>query len=874
MRRSKLTVILIGCTAFAISVWPSSLFANDDLAEVAQFVNRYCISCHGLESQEADRRFDSLNVEAVAEDQEEIWHEILDRLNLADMPPEDAERQPSDEERIEIADKLTGILSSAQDRHREQQTSYRRLNRDEYDRAIRDVLGLENMLQDPTANFPPDESADHFRNVGDALVMSDILLTRYLEASDEYLREARHRAAVQAKVRTWSFEAPFCRNMPNPDGQDRPGEFQHIRENATDNFGYLWLQRLRQGVPVSGRYRIRVTAAAINRDYPYKEEIIRVPREDPLRMSIVAGDVRAGDMATNNSTDRVLAAFDVPDNTPHTFEATVWLDQHYQPRFGFPNGPVRIKYMRHRLLHEHRDSFPRFIEDHVHVFHSMHPDYDPTSAPELQKAFLDEQERKKAAGLAYDVFGVAHRMHTDAAWIQFYKEYQGPRIRVFDVELEGPLPPSDGDSEVSHHFFPSSDVSDDEARRLLTEFAARAYRRPVEEAELKPILNLYDHQRAASASTLDALQIGYQSILCSPAFLYHRTSTGPLDDFELASRLSFFLWAMPPDEQLRQLAAEGMLSDPDVLKQQANRLLDDPRSDNLVATFLNSCLQLSKLGKMLPDRVEHPAYYNEQLETAMRRETHEYIADALRRDAEISVLIDSDYSFINSSLARLYEIPGVEGHEFRRIKLEDRRRGGLLGHASVLTATANGIDTSPVIRGIWVLESLLGTPPSPPPADVEPLEPDIRGATTVRDRLAKHRHVATCNNCHRRIDPPGFALESFDELGKYRTHYDVPGRRRQKGPQIDSTGQLSSGESFTDIVGFKALLMEQVDLVTKNVATKLLVLATGRLDDPTDRADILHLMQGIADGQGKDIGKDIGLRTLVHKVIQSDAFAR
>jgi hypothetical protein len=421
------------------------------------------------------------------------------------------------------------------------------------------------------------------------------------------------------------------------------------------------------------------------------------------------------------------------------------------------------------------------------------------------------------------------------------------------------------------------ELDDDLAAKLITKFASHAYRHPAHLGEYAPILEFYESQRAVEMSPAEALELSYQAILCSPGFLYHRTKQGVLSDHEIASRLSFFLWSSPPDKQLRDLADQGILGQSTNLKAQAERLLNDPRSARMVASFTDAWLQLSKLGTMLPDRVEHPGYYNERLEEAMRTETRLFVSDAIKHDLGVEVFVDSDHSFLNSSLARLYGVSGVEGHEFQRVKFSDRRRGGLLGQASVLTASANGIDTSPVLRGVWVMECLLGTPPSPPPPDIEPLEPDIRGAKTIRDQLAKHRDVATCNNCHRRIDPPGFALESFDEIGRFRSHYMHGATGERQGLAVDPSGKLSSGEPFSDVGELKSLLLKRLDLVAHNVARKLLVQATGRIDDANDNADVIRLVQEATGSYNKEnsrIRGSVGMRTLIHSLIQSDAFRR
>ncbi len=844
-------------------------YGQDDLANIRGFVNKYCVSCHGTESQEGDRRFDMLSSVTIEPKQSEAWHEILDRLNLADMPPEDAKLQPTDAQRLAMSQQLTRLLVNAKNSEpAKPQTVLRRLNRDEYDAAMRSVLGLETMLDDPTTEFTPDQNVDHFRNIGDTLVLSDVLLTNYLDASRRYLNHAIANSQAKTPTQTRNFSAPFCRSMPNPDGQDRPGEYQHLRENATDKHGYLWLSKMGHGLPASGWYEVRVRAEAIDRDHPYRDNIINTSRQDPLQLAIVATDTSAGDMYNNNPTDKTLAVIDVADNDPQWYTITKWFDQGYTPRLSFPNGPAKIKYMRHKLMRQHRELFPTFLRDRVHVFATMHPDYDKVEGPKLEKAFLAEQDRLKAAGKPYDTFGTAHRMHTEEAWMDFYSEYRGPRLRIHEVQVKGPLARETAEQKAVASFFPHSKPTTAAAEKLINQFATRAFRRPATVKATKPILKLYLKQLEAGHEHIDAIRVAYQALLCSPEFLYHRTQKGPLHQHDLASRLSFFLWSAPPDTELRQLADEGKLNDPATLRAQTERLLRDERSAGMIASFTDAWLQLDKLGTMLPSHSEHPRYFNDRLEESMRTETRTYIADAIKRDLGVSVLIDSDYSFLNASLARLYGVQGVEGSHVRRVALNDPRRGGLLGQASILTATANGIDTSPVLRGVWVLECLLGTPPSPPPPDIEPLEPDTRGTTTIREQLTAHREVATCAACHSRIDPPGFALESFDEIGQFRKNYLLDGAWRRQGPEVDPSGKLPSGETFDDIVQLKQHLMKRLDLVKRNLASKLLVHATGRLDDPFDKTSVLKLLQSHANQN------DVGIRTLIHSIVQSEAFAR
>jgi hypothetical protein len=851
--------------------------ANAARIETANaFVQKYCVECHGPTSQEADRRFDQL-IEAQnlisnqpVEDREQ-WSEILDRLNLGDMPPADAPVQPTADERLKIIDLLTNQLSQRSDSDESKSTILRRMNRMEYDASVRQLLGLEKMLADPTSNFSPDETNEGFTNVGDSLVFSDFLLNQYLAAADQYLTAAVESASQSTKDFERTFHPPFFREGNVNDGLNVDGEYQHIRENATDRGGFLWMQKLRRGVPSSGYYKIRINATAINRQHPYRPEILNVPKSDPLVLSIVAANAaNSKNPTTNHATDRTLATFELADDSPEWYEATVWIDKGYLVKLGYPNGPRQIKFKRHHLMRAHGDTFPRFLSEHCPVFHDMHPDYDSKTAPAMVSKFLAQQEALREAGKPYAVFGVAHLIHTTEAWKTFYAEYQGPRIRVFEIQIIGlkSTPPTDHIAALI-----DKSLDDQKAIAAIGTFATRAARRPMSQEQLKPILDLY-HSAKSKSNPNEALRLAFKAVLCSPWFIYHRNQSGPLDNYDLASRLSFFLTAGPPDEQLLKLATQGKLSEADVLRKETDRLLKSEHSRRFVSNFANSWLKLSKLGSMLPDFHEHPAYYNEQLEEAMREETTLFLHDAIEKDRDIDWLIDADQSFINAPLARLYGLEGVDHLELKPFKFsptQQKQRGGLLGQASVLTASANGIDTSPVIRGVWVLESILGTPPSPPPPDIEPLEPDTRGATTIREQLVKHRNVESCNHCHRRIDPLGFALESFDEIGRYRSRYLV---NKKKFVKIETAGKLPSGESFSDIGQLKKVLSTKTNLLSKNLATKLLIQATGRTHDPSDAADVLAICKLASNGQSQSKTPSVGIRSLIHQVIQSPAFRR
>ena len=353
--------------------------------------------------------------------------------------------------------------------------------------------------------------------------------------------------------------------------------------------------------------------------------------------------------------------------------------------------------------------------------------------------------------------------------------------------------------------------------------------------------------------------MGLKAILCSPNFLYLYENEGQLDDYALASKLSYFLWSSLPDEELFNLAKKKRLHKPDVLRAQINRMLQDEKAQAFVENFTERWLALYKIGEMPPDPRNFRLYYQANLEDAIKKETHAFFQHILDKNMSIAHFIDSDFTFVNRDLSLLYKIEGVEGREFRKVKLNDPQRGGLLGHASVLTATSNGIETSPVVRGVWVLENMLGITPPPPLPDIEPLEPDIRGSTTIRQQLANHRNIATCNECHRHIDPLGFALENYNPIGAWRSGYGP------KKPKIDVSDVLSDGSKFDDLVGFKKILMGKKDQFARCLTEKMLTYATGRTLEATDRPEVDRIVHNLKT-QG------YGLKDLVMLVATSEPF--
>src|SRR5947207_12107954 len=374
---------------------------------------------------------------------------------------------------------------------------------------------------------------------------------------------------------------------------------------------------------------------------------------------------------------------------------------------------------------------------------------------------------------------------------------------------------------------------------------------------------------------------GYTGVLCSPEFICLEEKPGHLDDYALASRLSYFLWNSAPDDELRALAARGELQKPDVLRAESERLLCNPKSRQFVDAFLDYWLDLRKMLATAPDADLYGDYYLDDLLTeSAQAETQLFFAELLRKDLLARNVVASDFAMLNERLAAHYGLPPVQGVALRRTPLpKDSPCGGLMTQAAVLKVTANGTTTSPVVRGAWIMERILGQKPPPQPASVPAIDPDIRGAVTIRQQLEKHRTLETCNACHAKIDPAGFALESFDVMGGWRERYraegdGAPAKGIAKSGQkfafhyaqpVDASGELPDGRKFRDIREFKQLLLDNEEQVARNLARQLIVYATGAPIRFSDRPAIGKIL-----ANSRSTG--YGVRTLVHEIVQSELF--
>jgi hypothetical protein len=511
----------------------------------------------------------------------------------------------------------------------------------------------------------------------------------------------------------------------------------------------------------------------------------------------------------------------------------------------------------------------------------------PADEPTVTE-FVDHIEARSTIRLLPFDLATAHVVNPIGA-----DKYEGPGLAIQWIEVEGPLheewPPKShrqllGDlrqqsfphQQIAGYVEVVSENAHEDAKRVLTSFARRAFRRPVLDDDVMPLLEIVQERLDAGETFELSLRAGLKGVLVSPRFLFLDEVPGRLDDYSLASRLSYFLWSTMPDEELLALAKRGNLGDPNTLQHQVERLLDSPKAAAFTENFLGQWLGLRLIDFTEPDRLLYPEF-DDMLKAAMLREAQEFFDEVLRRDLPVTNFVDSDFTFLNERLARHYGIPDVQGHALHKVALSaDSHRGGVMTMAAVLKVTANGTSTSPVVRGAWVMDRILGTPPKPPPPNVAAVDPDIRGTTTIREQLAKHRQIESCAACHSQIDPPGFALENFDVIGGWRENYrsvgngepvTIDGQRMHylNGPPVDPADQLHDGRRFQNIDDLKRLLLQDEDQLTRALATRLVTYATGRVPDATDEPKLESLVRKLKDRQG-------GVRTLIHEIVASDLF--
>ena len=817
------------------------------------FLKAHCIACHGPEKQKGDLRFDRLGTDLSDLQTLEAWQGILDQLNLGEMPPK-KQPQPPFEETANVIKGLTSTLQTAYAERKSTggQAVIRRLNKFELRNTLRDLFYIKHPDFDPTVvsglydfngngvtahktieptrSFQDDEEAEGFDNIGQQLVMSDFLLKMLIGAGEEVIEMATQDEA-QKPFEPETFTAPICTKTL---AGGSLGKYQRDKAEPYDEIFQRWDRYNRIGPDkyVGGmrrpaNYRITVEVSAHNSkqgswgNWTIREGgLIHQGRQSPDELFEIGLYLQRFEHSRGPRHHRIKRWTLPGDGRKRTFSFETWIDNPWSTWIGWENGP----WFRHNAWHI--------------LLEQWYPE-------EYEKIDRKQKDFKK-----------------QVAEVLFKKGYLGPTLRVHSYRIEalpGEWPPK------SHTaLYGTGSIEEADLQKLFHAFAERAYRRPVELDEMDSFVDLAKQLVADGNSKQEAMKAAYVAILCSPDFIYLRQNSGKLNDFALASRLSYFLWSSMPDEELMKLAREGKLSDGNELRRQTERMLKNPKAAAFTRHFPERWLKLYELGLMEPDK-RGPFGHYFRVKDYLVPQVDAFFRDVLENNGPIRHFIDSDYTFMNQLLGELIYNQKVIGETFRKVKLEDGRRGGLLTMPAVMTVTANGVDTSPIVRGVYVLENILGTPPPPPPPDVEPLSPDLRGVKTLKEQLAVHRNQEACMSCHEKIDPMGYALESFDPIGRWRDHYPKVDKKAKQDPPIDTAAVLASGREVKDLLGFKAMLLERESQVAHCLTEKMLTYATGRLLEAGDRGEIDQITAELKKGGNR-------LRDLVHLIVQSRIF--
>jgi hypothetical protein len=806
-------------TIFVLAVAMTSTASSAVAAELDGFLQQHCVKCHGEKKPKGDLRLDTLKWQPTDAENVETWQAIVDRLDDEEMPPEKAP-QPTATARAKVLLLLRTRIAAAAVDNGSRQVVLRRLNRAQYRNTIRDLLKVDVDVVDPTEAFPADDKKEGFDNLGEALQMSDFLLRQYLTVARTVIDRATF-VGEQPESQTYKLGDAKSRALNFKVGGNDPDRdyvvlYQNDERAPGDPRGQSFINS-REGATHDGWYEFIFDVESKGRGNLGKElgqqsrNDWQVYRAEDLHRFEVYLTAPSATSQIQTRPRHLVAAIDLPDNQRQTIKRRYWIPKGWRMEMGFGNGFGS--------------------SNTLNLLQILDPKFDREAFEKLPKK---EQRGKYGGKLIIDLI----------------EKRDAPRIVVHNVVETGPhydqWPPQ------SHNIVygqPGQSKAE-----VIREFAVRAFRRPVTDEQIEPFVRLAE-------KSPEGLRTGIEAILCSPRFLYLSERRDQLDEYAIASRLSYFLWNSPPDDALMDDAAKGRLRDQKILRSHVDRMLADSRSDEFVESFVWSWLHLQNTIEMAPDPMKFYEYHRNRIGEAMTAETNKFFRHLLNENLPLSNFIDSDFAFVNADLGRHYGMVGMVNTtaEFQRVSLKDSgRRGGLLGQASVLTTSANGVDTSPVVRGIWILENLLGTPPSPPPPGVEVPEPDARGELTVRQLYAKHRTVASCNDCHKKIDPLGFALENFDAVGGWRTKYE-------SGHAIDPSGQMPNGEKFKDVTGLKQIMASNLDQFSRNLTHKLMTYATGRTMSVADRPVLDRIvMQSKKDGDG--------FRDLIKLIVTSEVF--
>ena len=845
-------------------------------ADMESFLGKHCLDCHDSTTRKgkldlSQGKPDLANPEAFAR-----WVKVFDKIDRNEMPPPKRVR-PSRAEIEEVLPLLKKQLVEADQRKSGEgrRTILRRLTRSEYENTIRDLFDLSGIALQ--GDLPADGMAHGFDKNSDSLDISHVNMAKYIQAAEQALDMAiatrPSPPTVQKRRMSLANRGGFVAHVVlNGDGvllRDKlpdpnfppAGEQNHIDEGAHERMGTFqtgssvglfrhedesFSPYLIEHVTIyPGSYRLSTSLWRFHWD---KGKVLPSRGTESARLSVVqlTGDGRGG-----QHPSRVLGYYDAPSIQSLMHHEKVWLNAN--EIIGFNAASLAPAFNYSRKGRAMAFTGPGIACDFVEVEGPFHDQWPP----------------------------MGHRaLFGDLPLKEFISPGQSkvrPPVRQKTRQLGAAMNRPDPDVGL---FTVQSDKPEEDSDRLLGQFLPKAFRRPVDPEVRKGYVNKVKERLAAGDCFETAMRWAYRAALCSPDFLFHYEPVGRLDDHALACRISYLLWNSLPDQPLRDLANSGKLRDPVVLQGQVERMLTDAKSQRFVEDFLGQWLKLRQIAATDPDKKLYPEF-SSYLQDSMVGETRGYFRELLDRNLGAEFLVRSNFVMINSVLAKHYGIPGVTSSKIHKVKLPaDCPRGGFLTQAAILKITSNGTTTSPVPRGAMVLERILGQPPEPPPPNITAIEPDVRGTQTIRQQLQKHRADPACASCHDKMDPPGFALESFDVIGGFRNRYRSIGAgdpaprgwidpflaiNFKLGPTVDPSGVLPDGRSFDGIKKYQEILAADAKGLLRNLAEQFVVYGVGRPLSFGDRPQIDTIVS-------KTMNKGGGIRTVVHEMIQSDLF--
>jgi len=835
------------------------------------------LECHDDLSAEAD--LDLLSLDFSPDDSKNLkrWIRIFDRVKTGEMPPEEEPRPQAEELEKFLADLQTPLIDSDEKRIAELgRARVRRLNRGEFETALTDIFRMPFHVRE---ELPEDARSHGFPTVGEALNVSSVQIEAYLNTLDRVFDRV---TTLYEKPIRRTHRLTFLENVDFMQVHRKGGPFL-IQEDgvaifATEKFSHLKAGLSQWTAPHTGRYRVKISTYAIRSN-------------EPVIVSLRAGGV--GHQESNHVPHEFLKHMPVVEGEPQVFEWEGWLERGHFLHV-YPTSLPAMRFAgKKEELQQHRYTGPAAVIQWVDVDGPIIDQW----PPEHHRALWGDVPTKEIPAAMQNKDPIEHLDHPPSRIAQprmtrLEKPDKGSGNKwIYDPEKQ------DAGGEPIHRtalipdppmptlqFAPINAEAD--VARLLREFAKRAFRHEPEQAELEPAMGLVRRWLDEGRDFETAMRVGFKALLTSPGFLY-RQGTLPdgnprLDGYELAERLAFFLWNGLPDDELRDLASSESITKPDVVTAQVERLLRHEKFDRFLNEFLDSWLDLRLIDFTVPDEKLYPEF-DKLAKLSMVEETRAFVKKLITEDLPVRNVIDSDFAMLNWRLAKLYDLPPVAGMEVREVSLPiESPRGGIMTQGSILKVTANGTTTSPVVRGVWLLEKIMGVTPDPPPPGIPAIEPDIRGATTVRELLNAHRNSESCASCHRKIDPAGLALENFDVVGGWRENYralkdelaDVIPKYNalskmpifyEEGPPVDASYQMADGSTFENIEGFKKILLENPRQIARGIVEKLIIYSTGAEVSFSDRADVEAILDRAEQSE-------FGFRTLIREVVLSDLF--